>query len=164
LSRKGVWENPNSYKFGVPIDRQSVDVDGRPAAAGGVASGQVVVAAFKGNYVSTHAATPATPLGRLRSWCGCLRMILRSTALPEACQSTPATSPPAQWDASLEGPLTSLRPVSNSESPVLIAPSVLQTKRNTLNRLCWFREPSNRLLHWQEARALFTEGQLGLTH
>jgi hypothetical protein len=45
-------------------------------------AGMVQQVLFKGNYVSAHAVTPATPLGRLRSWCGCPGEILRSTALP----------------------------------------------------------------------------------
>ena len=59
--------------------------------------------AFVQVCVSVHAAAPATPLGRFRSWCGCPWENPGNSARPEACQSTPATSPPGQW--AHKGPL-----------------------------------------------------------
>jgi hypothetical protein len=54
--------------------------------------------------VSTHAATPATPLGQLRSWCGWPGEVLRSTALPAAC-SRRQPLPPRDSGCTTWGPL-----------------------------------------------------------
>ena len=91
------------YSYAVPRTRAQCSSRCIPSQACLNPLLELVLFDFVQVCASVHAAAPATPLGRFRSWCGCPWENPGNSARPEACQSTPATSPPGQW--AHKGPL-----------------------------------------------------------